>query len=346
MRPKVFVAQPAVEAALDILREAADVTVYPYLDRQITADELAANSRRADWLMLISDNIVTAEIIEGAPNLRGIGTVSTRGLYIDLAAATARKVAVVTSDPAELEGEGASIAVRGGVSLATADLTMGMLLGLAYRIVDADRFTRAGHFKQEQTLALMGVGCPEKTVGLIGLGAVAQYMVPRLRALEMKIIYTKRNRLPLAQEDELGVEWTPHLDDVLRRSDFVCVACDYNPSTHQLIGMREFALMRPTAYFINTARGRIVDEPEMIRVLQNGTIAGAALDVYWNEPPETHDPHVPDALCKMDNVILAPHNGGATWTVRGTRMASVARNMIRVMNDERPPGLLNPEIYE
>jgi len=133
MRPKVFVAQPAVEAALDILREAADVTVYPYLDRQITADELAANSRRADWLMLISDNIVTAEIIEGAPNLRGIGTVSTRGLYIDLAAATARKVAVVTSDPAELEGEGASIAVRGGVSLATADLTMGMLLGLAYR---------------------------------------------------------------------------------------------------------------------------------------------------------------------------------------------------------------------
>ena len=204
MRPKVFVAQPAVEAALDILREAADVTVYPYLDRQITADELAANSRRADWLMLISDNIVTAEIIEGAPNLRGIGTVSTRGLYIDLAAATARKVAVVTSDPAELEGEGASIAVRGGVSLATADLTMGMLLGLAYRIVDADRFTRAGHFKQEQTLALMGVGCPGNTVGLIGLGKVARFMVPRIRAFDMKIIYIKRSRLSPREEQALA----------------------------------------------------------------------------------------------------------------------------------------------
>src|SRR5262249_61298300 len=95
MRPKVFVAQPAVEAAIAILREVADVTVYPYLDRQITADELAANARRADWLMLVSDNIVTKEIIEGAPGLKGIGTVSTRGLYIDLAAATARKSAVM-----------------------------------------------------------------------------------------------------------------------------------------------------------------------------------------------------------------------------------------------------------
>src|SRR5580693_333829 len=165
MRPKVFVAQPAVETAIDILREVADVTVYPYLDRQITADELAANARRADWLMLVSDNIVTKEIIDGADELKGIGTVSTRGLYVDVAAATARKIAVVTSDPTELEGDGASLAVRGGVSLATADLTMGMLLGLAYRMVEADRFTRAGHFKQEQTLALMGVGCQKRPSG-------------------------------------------------------------------------------------------------------------------------------------------------------------------------------------
>src|SRR6516164_9056622 len=231
MRPKVFVAQPAVEAALDILREAADVAVYPYLDRQITADELAANARRADWLMLVSDNIFTKEIIEGAPGLKGIGTVSTRGLYIDIAAATARRIAVVTSDPAELEGEGASIAVRGGVSLATADLTMGMLISLAYRLVESDRYTRAGHFKQEQTLALMGVGCPGKTVGLIGLGKVARYMIPRIRAFEMHILYTKRTRLALQEEHELGLEWV-ELDDLLRRSDFVCIECDYNQETH------------------------------------------------------------------------------------------------------------------
>jgi phosphoglycerate dehydrogenase-like enzyme len=345
MRPKVFVAQPAVEAALDILREAADVAVYPYLDRQITADELAANARRADWLMLVSDNIVTKEIIEGAPGLKGIGTVSTRGLYIDIAAATAHKVAVVTSDPMELEGEGASIAVRGGVSLATADLTMGMLVGLAYRMVEADRFTRAGHFKQEQTLALMGVGCPGKTVGLIGLGKVARFMVPRIRAFDMHILYTKRTRLLSKEESALGLEWSASLEDLLRRSDFVCIECDYNPDTHKLIGARELGLMKPTAYLINTARGRIVDEPELIRALQNGTIAGAALDVYWNEPPITYDPHVPAELRRFDNVILNPHNGGATWEVRGARAASVARGIVTMLNGGRAPGLLNPEIY-
>jgi phosphoglycerate dehydrogenase-like enzyme len=345
MKPKVFVAQPAVPAAVDILREVADVTVYPHLDRQITADELAANARRADWLMLVSDNIVTKETIDGAPGLKGIGTVSTRGLYIDIPAATARKVAIVTSDPADIEGPQASVAVRGGVSLATADLTIGMLIGLAYRMVEADRFTRAGHFKQEQTLALMGIGCPGKTVGLIGFGKVARFMVPRLRAFDMRVLYTKRTRLSPEEETALGLEWAASLDELLPRSDFVCVECDYNDSTHKLIGERELRLMKPTAYLINTARGRIVDEPALIHALQHGGIAGAALDVYWNEPPVTYDPQVPLELRKLDNVILNPHNGGATWEVRGARAISVANGIATTLKGGRAPGLLNPEIY-
>jgi lactate dehydrogenase-like 2-hydroxyacid dehydrogenase len=143
-----------------------------YLDRQITPDELMANAQRSDWLLLASDNIVSAEIVNASPGLQGIGTVSRAGLYIDMTAASARKLPVITSDPADLEGEGAGLAVRSGVSLATADLTMGTLISLVYRLVEADRYTRAGHFKQEQTLALMGIGCPGKTVGLIGLGKV------------------------------------------------------------------------------------------------------------------------------------------------------------------------------
>ena len=104
MKPKIFVAQPVVEDALAILREAAEVSVYPYLDRQITPDELMANAQRNDWLLLASDNIVSAEIINGSPGLKGIGTVSRIGLHIDMAAATARRLPVVTSDPADLEG--------------------------------------------------------------------------------------------------------------------------------------------------------------------------------------------------------------------------------------------------
>jgi glyoxylate reductase len=225
-----------------------------------------------------------------------------------------------------------------------------MLLGLAYRLVEADHYTRCGKFRQEQTMALMGIGCPGKTVGLIGMGKVALYMVPRIRAFDMHTLYTKRTRLPAQQEQELGVEWTPDLDDLIKRSDFLCIACDYNPSTRKLIGRRELDLMKPQAYLINTARGRIVDEPELIRALQEKRIAGAALDVYWNEPywndpPFTPDPSVPEELCKLDNVILAPHNGGATWDIRGRKTASVARSMVAMMRGERPLALLNPEIY-
>ena len=343
MKPKIFVAQPIADAVLDILREGAEVTVYPYLDRQITQDELAANARRHDWLFLASDNIVSAEAVHGSPNLKGIGTVSRLGLYIDLAAATARKLPVVSADPAYASAPGLSPGARGGVSLATADLTMGMLVSLAYRLVDADRYTRAGHFKQEQTLALMGVGCPGKTVGIIGMGKVAHYMVPRCRAFDMRVLYTKRNRLAEAEEEQLGIEWTP-LDALLEASDFVCLACDYNPDTHKLIGARELGLMKPTAFFINTARGRIVDEPALIQALQTRRIAGAGLDVYWNEPPVVYDPFVPEELRKIDNVILAPHNGGATWDVRVARAVSVARGVLATMRGERAPGLLNPNI--
>ena len=339
MRPKVFVVQPIPEAALDVLREAADVSVYPYMDRQISVDELAAAAARADWLLVMHETSVTAEVINANPNLKGIGSFASSTPHIDMEVANARRIPIVIGDPK----------LSPTVSRATADLTMAMLLGLAYRLVDSDRYTRCGKFRQEQTMALMGIGCPGKTVGLIGLGKVAEIMAPRIKAFEMQTLYTKRTRLPVAREKELDVEWVPQLDDLIRRSDFICIACDYNPSTHKLFGKREFDLMKPEAYLINTARGRIVDEPELIRALQEKRIGGAALDVYWNEPyiddhsPPT-EPWVPEELCKLDTVILAPHNGGATWDVRGGKGIMVARGMVEMMRGGRA-SLLNPEIY-
>jgi len=233
-----------------------------------------------------------------------------------------------------------------GVQIATADLTMAMVLSLAYRLPDADRYTRAGKFKQEQTMALMGIGCPGKTLGLIGMGQVAEQIPARARPFGLKVIYTKRNQLSRERETELGVEFRPNLVDLLRESDFVCVACDYNVSTHKLIGEKELAFMRSDAYLINTARGRIVDEEALIRALQNKKIAGAGLDVFWNEPPHTEEPSVPDELCKLDNVLMAPHNGGATWDSRGLRTKSVADGLIQLIRGQRPKFLLNPQIYD
>ncbi len=280
---------------------------------------------------------MTADVINANPNLKGIGAMASNNPLVDMEAANARKIPVIIEDPK---------ITFPGVAPTTADLTMAMLLGLAYRLVESDRYTRAGKFRQEQTMALMGVGCPGKTVGLVGMGKLGENMAPRIRAFGMHTVYTKRTRLAPRREQELGLEWTPDLDDLLRRSDFVCLVCDYNPTTHKLIGKRELALMKPEAFLINTARGRIVDEPELIQALQEKRIAGAGLDVYWNEPPVTQDPSVPEELCKLDNVILAPHNGGATWDVRGRKAMSVAQGMVAMMRGERPAALLNPEIYE
>jgi glyoxylate reductase len=340
MKSKVFIVQPIAEAAINILRQAADVSVYPYMDRQITVDELVANAKRCDWLLVMHETSVTAEVINANPNLKGIGSIVASTPHIDMEACNARKIPVVVADPKIAETP----------SRATADLTMAMLLGLAYRLVDADRYTRCGKFRQEQTIALMGLGCPGKTVGFVGLGKVAEIMAPRVRAFEMHMLYTKRTRLSADRERELGVEWTPDLHDLIRRSDFLCIACDYNPSTHKLIGKRELDLMKPEAYLINTARGRIIDEPELIRALQEKRIAGAALDVYWNEPymddaePIT-DPWVPEELRRLDNVILAPHNGGAIWEECERRAILIAQSMVQMIETGRPAALLNPEIY-
>jgi lactate dehydrogenase-like 2-hydroxyacid dehydrogenase len=338
VKPKVFVVQPIPEVALAAMREVAEVTVYPYMDRQITVPELAAAARQSDWLFILHETTVTADVIHANPNLKGIACMAGTKLHIDMEAANACKIPIVVTDP--------SVAS----SRATGDLAMAMMLGLAYRLVDADRYTRAGGFRQEQTMALMGLGCPGKTAGLIGLGKIGHYIVPRLRAFDMNVLYTKRTRLPPDQERKMGVEWTADLDEVLKRSDYLFILCDHNPSTEKLIGKRELDLMKREAYLINVGRGRIIDEPEIIRALQEKRIAGAAFDVYWNEPyqfdpPPTGEPWVPEALRKLDNVILAPHNGGATWDGRSRAALSAVQGMKQMMKGERPEWLYNPEIF-
>lgn len=188
---------------------------------------------------------------------------------------------------------------------------------------------------------LMGIGCVGKTVSLIGLGRVGRFAVPRLRALEMEILYTKRSRLPRQQEDELGVTWVEDRDELIARGDFVSMLANYEPSNLKMMGAREFALMKPTAYFINVGRGRLVDEEAMIDALQRKAIAGAGLDVFWNEPPVVHDAYIPEALRKLDNVVLTPHNGGATWESRGRQTLAIA-NAIVDDNIRRGGGAAQP----
>jgi glyoxylate reductase len=327
VKPRVFVVQPIMEVAAEALREHADVEIFQS-ERMISRDDLKAGLARADFLYTLGDTPIDADILDANPDLKGIAAMTMITNVIDLEAATARGIPVTNIDMV--------------IETTTCDLTMALVLGLATRLVEADRFTRNGHFHQEQSMTFLWNSLPGKVFGLIGMGAIGTQIAKRASAFELEVIYTKRTRLPEDEERSIGVEWVDGMDEILSRSDYVCLMTKYTPETHLMIGAREFGLMKPTAFFVNTARGRIVDEEAMLAALREGRIAGAGLDVYWTEPP-VGEPAPPEELFTMDNVILTPHIGSATWESRDAMSMLAARNMIAMIKGETPPNLLNPE---
>jgi glyoxylate reductase len=330
MKPRIFVVQRIPQSGLDMISEHGDVEVFG-ADRMISRDELAAALRRSDYLYSLGDTPIDAEMLDVNPSLKGIAVMTMNPNVVDVDAATERGIPVTN--------------VPHFITKTTCDLTMALILGLAWRLVEADRFTRCGRFHQEQSMVFLCHSLPGKVLGLIGLGQIGQEIAKRARAFEMEVVYTKRSRLPVERERELGVEWVDDKDDVLRRGDWVSIMASYNPSTHLMIGAREFDLMRPSAFFVNTGRGRIVDERALIEALQKKKIAGAGLDVYWTEPP-VGEPSPPEELFKMDNVILTPHIGSATYESRDKMATAAAANLVAMIKGERPPNLFNPEVME
>ncbi len=327
--PKVFVVQPIMQEGRVALEEFAEVEVNDS-ERMITGEALLTGLRDADYVWMLGDTPIDAEAIEASPNLKGIATMALFPNVVDVEAATARGIPVTV--------------VPHVITKTTCDLTCALVIGLAWRLVEADAFVRAGRFHQEQSTTFLTHELAGKVVGMIGLGAIGTEIAKRLRAFEMEIHYTKRNRLPAEQEVELGVVWEEDREELLRQSDFVVLMTTYNTSTHKLIGEREFGLMKPSAFFVNAARGRIVDEPAMIEALRNGEIAGAGLDVYWNEPPISEPAPSPE-LFKLDNVILTPHMGSATHEAREKMALAVVDNLRAMVDGERAPGVVNPEVY-
>jgi glyoxylate reductase len=327
--PKVFVVQPIMDIGRRALEELADIDVHDS-ERMIPREALLDGVRNADYLWMLGDTPIDEEVMDAAPRLKGIATMALFPNVVDVEAATRRGLPVTV--------------VPHVITKTTCDLTCALVIGLAWRIVEADRFVRDGRFHQEQSTTFLTHELSGKLVGMIGLGEIGAEIVTRLRAFEMDVIYTKRTRLPAERERELGVTWEPERDDLLRRADFVMLMATYNQSTHKLIGAREFDLMKPTAFFVNTARGRIVDEPALIDALRDGKIAGAGLDVYWQEPP-VGEPAPSPELFAFPNVILTPHIGSATIEARERMSLAVVDNLRAMIEGRRPPGVVNPEIY-
>jgi glyoxylate reductase len=324
MRPRIFVTQPIPEKALARLRGAGEVELNPDSAHIIAKPELIAGLKRNDYLFCLLHDRVDAEAIGANPNLKLIASMAIAPAGVDVAAATERRIPVTTIPP--LVGE------------ATADLNWALLLAVARRVVEADRALRSGIFPGSQSLHFVGSEVHGKTLGIVGMGAIGEAVARRAKGFGMRILYTKRRRLEPARESDLGVEYRT-VDKLLAESDFVSINAALSAETIHLIGDREFRLMRPSAYLVNTARGPIVDEKALVRALNEKRIAGAALDVYENEPAAEAE------LIEFPNVVLTPHLGSAALDTRERIADIVVDNIIAVIEGHRPPNLYNPEIY-
>lgn len=325
MRPKVFITQPISAGAVERMRGAAEVEWNPDPLHIITKDELLGAVRRCDILVCLLHDRVDGDVIRANPKLKAIASMTVTPADIDAAAATAQHIPV-TVVPAPLLDD------------ATADLTWALLLATARRVAESDRLMRAGTFPGSQSCHLVGSSVSGKVLGILGMGGVGRVVARRAGGFAMKILYHDPQRLRPGEEDRLGLTWM-QFDAVLAQSDFVSIHAKFTPQTRHLLSDREFALMKPTAYLVNTARGPIVDERALVRALAGGKIAGAGLDVYEHEPrPEPE-------LMALSNVVFTPHIGSADAETRDAMANVVADNVLAVIEGRRPPNCWNPEIY-
>jgi glyoxylate reductase len=221
----------------------------------------------------------------------------------------------------------------------TADLTFTLLCSAARRIVEADGFVRADRFKGWEPMLLLGSDIHGKTLGIIGFGRIGRAVAQRAHGFNMRVLYYEPERLSPDVEKAHRAEYSD-LDDLLKRSDFICVHTPLTESTYHLIGAQELSLMKKTAFLINTSRGPVIDEKALVKALQEERIAGCALDVFEREP------EVERALLTMPNTVLVPHIGSASIETRAKMAQMVAENVIAVLiKKTRPPNIVNPEIY-
>jgi glyoxylate reductase len=324
MRPKVFVTQPIAESALIRLREIADVEVNHDSSRILAKPKLIRGVAQADILLSLLHDKVDRDVLAANPHLKAVASMTITPDGIDVAEATARKI-LVTNIPAV-------------VTDATADLAFGLLLSVARRIAEGDRVVRAGAFPGSQSNHLAGTGVTGKTLGLVGGGRIGQAMARRAAGFGMRILYTDPDRMPEDEEQKLGAISTD-MDRLLGEADFVSLHCALSKETRHLMGTRQFALMKRTAFLINTSRGPVIDEAALARALHEGRIAGAGLDVYENEPKIT------PALLRMENVVLTPHLGSAVSELREAMAHIVVDNIHAIVEGRLPPNCLNPEVF-
>jgi len=316
-KPLVVITRKLPDAIETRLMELFDVRLNVD-DEAMSEAELTEAVKTADVLVPTITDTIDAKLIAAAgKKLKLIANYGTGVDHIDLAAAREKGI-TVTNTPDVLTED-------------TADMTMALILAVPRRLVEGERIVRSGDWSGWSPTWMLGHRIFGKRLGIIGMGRIGQAVARRARGFGLSIHYHNRNRVHEEIENELEATYWESLDQMLAHMDFVSVNCPHTPATYHLLSARRLKLLQPHAVIVNTARGEVIDENALTRVLQSGDIAGAGLDVF------EHSPAVNPKLLALDNVVLLPHMGSATFEGRGDMGEKVVINIQTFVDDHTPP---------
>jgi len=324
-KPKVYVTRELSERGLKLIKKCFDAEVWPEYappPKKIVIEK----AKNVDALATLLSDKIDAEIFDVAPKLKIVAQMAVGFDNIDVQEATKRGI-YVTNTPEVLTDT-------------TADFAWALLMAVARRVVEADKYVRTGQWKVSWHPSIMlGRDIHGATIGIVGAGRIGYAVARRAKGFSMKILFYDVIPRP-EMKKELGAK-SVDLDTLLKESDFVSVHVPLLKETYHLINAEKLKLMKKTAYLINNSRGPVVDEKALYEALKEGRIAGAGLDVFEEEPTPVDNP-----LLKLDNVVVAPHISSASYETRSKMAEMVAENLVAFFEGRKPPNLINPEVMK
>jgi glyoxylate reductase len=313
------------ERGLHIIKEKFDAEIWPDYappPKKIIIEKAA----KVDALATLLSDKIDAEVFDAAPNLKIVAQMAVGFDNIDVNEATKRGICV-TNTP-------------GVLTETTADFAWTLLMAVARRVVEADKYVRTGKWKVGwHPMMLQGRDVYGATIGIVGLGRIGCAIAKRAKGFDMNVLYYDVIRRPDLEKD-YNIRFT-EIETIFKTADFVTINVPLTKETHHLVDEKKLKLMKKTAYLINNARGPIVDEKALYKALKEGWIAGAALDVFEQEPTP-----VTNLLLQLDNIVVAPHISSASYETRSKMAEMVAENLVAFFEGKTPPNLVNPEVVK
>ena len=331
---KIFVTRKIPGNHLEKLKEKGHDVKISELDRPLTSEELIENIKGVDGVLSLLTEKFDGDVMDAAgPNLKIISNYAVGFDNIDVPAATKRGI-IVTNTPSDEVNE------------AVAEHTWALILAMARRVVESDEFVRnqgyfagLGGYKGWEPDLFLGPSVKGKILGIIGLGRIGSMVAKRADGYGMKVLYNKHTREEPEKEKELGVEYAS-LDELLSSSDFISLHVPLTDETRGMIDKSAFEKMKKGAYLVNTARGPVVEEGDLISALKTGGLTAAALDVFESEP------NINPELISMPNVILTPHIASATIEARNKMGEQSVGALLDMFSDKKPENLVDENVWE